>query len=936
MKKQFLLLFVSILLPIAAFSQSGSITGKVIDRISRQPIQGAQITLQTANPQTVKTDAQGVFNFYSVEYGNYNVDISMLDYLPMQLMIDVRKVEQDMGTISLSTMFVENRNIDDFTIDELDTEFDDEQSMPSILSASKDVYDNVAGFKFSSMRFRTRGYDSGTAGVYLNGIYFNDALTGYNPWSLWSGLNDATRTQEVTSGAKIADYGVGGINGSTNIYATASKIRKGGRVSFVNSSGQYRYRVMATYGSGLLDNGWAYAVSVSTRQGGNSWTKGTYYDNWGYFASVEKNFANHHNLALTVMGTPGERAIQGASTQEVYDLVGSNTYNPNWGYQDGKKRNARVRDNHEPIITLNYNYEPNAKFNLASAFSFRFGKNGYSALDWHGGQDPRPDYYRNLPSYFLRPGNYYDPYKAALATEGWKSDWNIRQINWDKMYHSNRNSYFENDGTQYYNGVDPNGKRRSEIVLQDRRTDQRDFRASINFKQVLTNSSILRGGFNLNINRTEYFTTIKDLLGGDYYLDIDKYVERDQGDIPAIQSNMNTPNRLVGEGDKYGYDYYGHVQSQNTWLTYKLSIANFEIDLGGETGFTRMWREGLYKKGLFPDNSEGNSEKKGFWTYTAKVGINYRISGSQMVYANFARIQDAPQFKNAFVSPRTRNEYVSNLSTEKTTSVDLNYELRLPSVKMRLSGFYTDVRDKTNVINFYDDLSGSFTNFSMSGIDELYTGLEFGISVPITRSLTATGVFSYGYYKYNSNPYVTQTRDNSAEVILKDERVRWKDMKIAGTPQTAASIGLNYRGPKNIYASIDGNFFDAMYLSMNPMYRTDKAMQGLEDDPEGTANWMSKEDKIQEMAHQERFGRAFVFNVSVGKSWRLPHGLLLGANLDVRNIFNRKSIKTGGYEQMRFSKMSDNGEYNTHYSRFDSKYYYMYGTTYYLNVYLRF
>lgn len=924
MKKQLLLLFALILLPGIAFAQNGAITGKVIDRVSRQPIQGAQVTLQTANPQTVETNTQGVFNFYMVEQGRYDVTVSATDYQPMQLMVDVKDFEQDMGVISLSTLFVENRNIDDFGADDIDMEFEDEQSMPTILSASKDVFDNIAGYKFSSMRYRTRGYDSGTAGVYLNGIYFNDALTGYNPWSLWSGLNDATRTQDITSGAKIADYAVGGINGSTNIYATASQIRKGGRVSFVNASGQYRYRVMATYGSGLLDNGWSYAVSVSTRQGGNNWTKGTYYDSWGYFASVEKQFGNYHNIGLTVLGSPGERAVQGASTQEAYDLVNSNTYNPNWGYQDGKKRNARVKDNHEPIITLNYKYEPNAKFNLSSAFAFRFGKNGYSALDWHGGQDPRPDYYRNLPSYFLRPGNYYDPEKAELVRQGWKSDWNIRQIDWDKMYRSNHNSYFKNDGTKYYDDIDPTGKRRSEIVLQDRRTDQRDFRAALQFKQVLTRNSTLRGGLNLNFNRTEYFTTIKDLLGGDYFLDIDKYVERDRGSVTEAQNNLNTPNRLVKKKDKYGYDYYAYVQNQSTWLTYKLVLPKFEINLGAETGFARMWREGRYKKGLFPDNSEGNSEKKGFWTYTAKAGINYRISGSQMIYANFARMQDAPQFKNAFVSPRTRNEYISRLKTEKTNSVDLNYELRLPTVKMRLSGYYTEIKDKSNVINFYDDLSGSFTNFSMSGIDEMYTGLEFGISVPVTQSLTAVGVFSYGYYKYNSNPLVTQTRDNTAGVILKDEKVRWKDMKISGTPQTAASLGLNYRGPGNIFASIDGNFFDAMYVGMNPMTRTDKAMQGL------------NEKEVQEMAHQERFGRAFLFNVSIGKSWRLPYGNILGANLDVRNIFNRKTIKTGGYEQLRFSKVNDNGEYATHYDRFDAKYYYMYGTTYYLNVYLRF
>ena len=49
------------------------------------------------------------------------------------------------------------------------------------------------------------------------------------------------------------------------------------------------------------------------------------------------------------MGAPTERGAQQASTQEAYDLVGNNYYNPNWGYQDGKMRNARVRNSHEPI-----------------------------------------------------------------------------------------------------------------------------------------------------------------------------------------------------------------------------------------------------------------------------------------------------------------------------------------------------------------------------------------------------------------------------------------------------------------------------------------------------------------------------------------------------------------------------------------------------------
>ena len=43
---------------------------------------------------------------------------------------------------------------------------------------------------------------------------------------------------------------------------------------------------------------------------------------------------------------------------------------------------------------------------------------------------------------------------------------------------------------------------------------------------------------------------------------------------------------------------------------------------------------------------------------------------------------------------------------------------------------------------------------------------------------------------------------------------------------------------------------------------------------------------------------------------------------------------TGGYEQVRLLKNRD-GNYQT-YQPFDSKYFYMFGTTYYVNLYFRF
>ena len=69
---------------------------------------------------------------------------------------------------------------------------------------------------------------------------------------------------------------------------------------------------------------------------------------------------------------------------------------------------------------------------------------------------------------------------------------------------------------------------------------------------------------------------------------------------------------------------------------------------------------------------------------------------------------------------------------------------------------------------------------------------------------------------------------------------------------------------------------------------------------------------------------------------------MIGFSAEVKNILNNRDIKTGGYEQMRLRRTRGwNGEAGSNpaeafYSRFDSKYFYMLGTTYFLNVYFRF
>ena len=92
---------------------------------------------------------------------------------------------------------------------------------------------------------------------------------------------------------------------------------------------------------------------------------------------------------------------------------------------------------------------------------------------------------------------------------------------------------------------------------------------------------------------------------------------------------------------------------------------------------------------------------------------------------------------------------------------------------------------------------------------------------------------------------------------------------------------------------------------------------------------------IRELAAQEKFNPAVVLNASVGKTWYIG-GKQLGFSLEIKNLTNT-ICKTGGFEQMRlFSDDEYETTTGTRYSRFDSKYFYLYGTNYYLNVYFRF
>ncbi len=157
-------------------------------------------------------------------------------------------------------------------------------------------------------------------------------MTGYGPWSLWSGLNDATRNQENYTGLEASDFGIGGIGGMTNVNARASQMRKGFRVSVSNGNQMYRFRAMVSYGSGTVGQ-----RLVVRLLGGNPpglatamWTAFTTTP-YSYFASAEKLFGQNHRLCVDAAGFAfGARRAAGFDRRGLRPVRQTTTTTPMW------------------------------------------------------------------------------------------------------------------------------------------------------------------------------------------------------------------------------------------------------------------------------------------------------------------------------------------------------------------------------------------------------------------------------------------------------------------------------------------------------------------------------------------------------------------------------------------------------------------------------
>ncbi len=838
----------------------------------------------------------------------------------------------------------------------LDSDFDESSTSvndaSTLLNSSRDVFNSIAAYNFGALRYRVRGNDSKYSEVMINGISMNDPETGRPVFSNWGGLNDAFRNSVLVEGLGKTGAGFGGLGGLTAYSTRASQYRKQISVSYAISNRSYNHRAMASIGTGEMGNGWYLMAAASGRYSGgyalgdvagsskfvqdlystvNGYNEGTFYRAYSYFLSVEKKINEKHSIDLTVFGAPSQRGSSAPVVQEASDLVGSNYYNPNWGYQtvdaNGKQviRNSRVSTYHQPFAQFTWYWTPNKRTEFNTSAYFFSGPGSQTSLEWGEAKDPRPDYYKNLPSYYMTNAHSTAEIEAQFAA--WQNrDPQVTQIDWDGLYNANRNHLFTVQNANGQEGNTITGKF-SKYILAERHYDKRQMGNATYFKHEFKPNLIMTGGFAVNASRTHYYERVNDLLGGDYYYDINKYAENLESD--ECQTNLLNPNHVAKVGDIIGYNYYANRNYGRIWDQIDWLVGNFDLYLGLQAEFTQIWREGLWKSGSFADNSYGKDQMHNFFDPSVKAGVTYAINGRNHIVANMAYMFQAPQFRDIYVSPRTRHTVVEgDLKSERINAFDLSYLYRSPEFKFRLTGYYYTYQNLIWNRSFYcenvflntstsaNSYTSEFVNFIMTDINQKSLGLELGAEWNISPTVTLQAAAANGIHVYNNNPIFSVYDDNNATAYIQNSVAYLKDYHVSAGPETVASLGIKYNSPKYWWVSLNANYLANMYFDVNPYNHTE----------EGMLHYAQGDIRIEDVLNQTPMKPAFTLDFYGGFSKRYK-GYYFLVNVSINNLLNNKSTILYGYEQLRFN--ANNPE------MFPEKYSYMYGLNYFISLTVR-
>jgi len=762
------------LFSLAGFAQ-GTITGKVIDSNSNEPLIGATVVIE-GTTRGVPTSLDGSFSL-SIPAGENSLVISYVGYITKELQVSINNGEsKNLGNIGLesntvgldeilvTSSFAKDRQtpvsmstIQPLMIEErLGT-----QEFPEIFKTTPSIYVTKDNGGYGDGRITLRGFDTYNVGVLINGMPVNDMENSRVYWSNWAGLSDVTQTAQIQRGLGASKLGLSSVGGTMNIITKSTDAEKGGSVYTGLGNSGYRKQAF-TVSTGMLDNGWAVTLSGSHTYG-DGYVRGTSFDAYSYFANVSKRFNEAQRLSLTVFGSP--QTHNQRSNRHTIEYFRNHPdgirANAGFGFREGEPYGGGYAFNyyHKPIGSLNHYWNINEKTLWTNVLYASFGRGGGRRV--HGPQSSWLTINYNT--------GMDDP-NIKRTAEGF--------LDFAAVAEANRNAL---EGSQAIISASVNSHNWYGL-LSTLTTEKFGIDWTAGFD----------GRYYLGFHTTE----VIDLLGGEFFM----------GNMDG--SNINQPVDVkMKEGDKFSYDNPGEVLWTGGFLQGEYVSDQFSGFLSVAVSNKSYRRTDHFQ--YTPGNQV--TDWQNFLPWNVKGGVNYNITSKHNVYANAGYIKREPVFTNVFLNyTNTINESVKY---ETVITGEIGYGYTSRNFNAKVNYYYTNWLDKALVRSF-----GQAGTANIPGINALHQGFEAEATWMPSSKLTFRGMLSLGDWIWQDD--VSFTLYDDAQNVLGTYNAYLANVHVGNAAQSTASISADLEVLPGLRMGADYVYLAKNFADFNPINRT--------------------------------------------------------------------------------------------------------------------
>lgn len=765
--------------------------------------------------------------------------------------------------------------------------------IPTLLNASIAPIYRMSQFNGFVFSWTPRG-EQNSKSVFMDGINWQSNLSGWNSGFSYAGLYKSFRQDGNVIHNELSSSGYGSVGNTQFFSSNAAQFRKAFIIGTGFSNSSYVHESHLQYSTGKLKNNWYLNSNLIVQETPIGMLPNGYKQVRGALISVEKLVNLEQKVGFTFLLDINNQGKVSPSVKEAYELAKQRNYNPSWGWYKGKPIYPNSKYTNAPQFSLRHEKKWGERALLNSAVGMVVGFQKQSSLDWTNSFDPRPDYYRYLPSYAKDANirqqlvNYFNQHPAAL------------QLNFDAFEKVNQ----------------ANELQRSFYIINAQVADLFLLRASTRFQYFINEYWKGDAGVELARDRIHYFNRIENLLGGDFFYNYNGWVN-DDGIANNFQNDIVNPDKKIKEGEQWGANYSLTSLQAKYWLQIIKTGPVVESSIGFHFAQDVVSRNGFNQNGLFRNASLGASETSHFPSLGFKGQFVYKISGRFYLRSILFNQWESPNAGSIYLSPSMHAFQSPFLLPELHQGLDLSLFYRGVNLKIEMNAYWKQIKNSVEKKMFYHDSYNSFVYGIAGQMHSMYKGVEISMETKVWGLVQFELASTLGRYRVLNNALYDILLVND---LFKVESglLYLKNMPASASPELTHSFSVQYQPNYNFSLSLSGVYASGRFLN-HDLFRRSTTVQRI-----------APKDKWQEIIIPNRLPSQFNLNGYLSKTFFLKSTnriYLWRTSISARNILNTL-IPVLAFEQSRF----DYKHLDT--QKFAPKYIYDQGTTYTLGLQL--